>query len=254
MPSRWKALVIGSYDFRKVCKTQLICMKLFKKIIAFANKLIVCLRFKNVHTKGSELLMVRTEVSSGNTLEFWDSDIVKSRVTISGIGSIVTLNGALMQRSSIRIEGKNSRVEFEPGVKFRDSTIILRGDSLTVKIRRNSTTGGVRIVNVGQSCDVVIGENCMLSDNVEIWASDTHKIFDRNGVWINRESSVEIQDNVWVGSHVKILKGVKVGKGAILGMGSLVTKDIEEATLNVGAPSKAIKRDLRWTNSYTDDL
>jgi acetyltransferase-like isoleucine patch superfamily enzyme len=39
-----------------------------------------------------------------------------------------------------------------------------------------------------------------------------------------------------------ILKGVKIGRGAIIGAGSIVTKDVESWTLNVGNPIRSVKK------------
>lgn len=53
--------------------------------------------------------------------------------------------------------------------------------------------------------------------------------------------SVEIGNDVWIGENVIILGNVKIGDGAIIGAGSIVTKDIEPYSINVGVPSKIIK-------------
>jgi acetyltransferase-like isoleucine patch superfamily enzyme len=53
--------------------------------------------------------------------------------------------------------------------------------------------------------------------------------------------SIEIGNDVWIGYGVHILEGVKIGNGAVIGACSLVTKDIEPYTINVGVPTKKIK-------------
>lgn len=50
-----------------------------------------------------------------------------------------------------------------------------------------------------------------------------------------------IEDDVWIGHNTTILKGVKIGKGAIIGACSVVTKDIAPWTVNVGNPLRVIK-------------
>lgn len=52
---------------------------------------------------------------------------------------------------------------------------------------------------------------------------------------------VNIADDVWIGAHVSILSGVKIGKGAVIGAGSVVTKDIPPYAVAVGVPAKVIK-------------
>jgi len=59
------------------------------------------------------------------------------------------------------------------------------------------------------------------------------------------EKSVIIKDFVWCGIGVKILPGVTVGEGAIIGMGSVVTKDVPPCAIVGGNPAKVIKyRDI----------
>jgi acetyltransferase-like isoleucine patch superfamily enzyme len=52
---------------------------------------------------------------------------------------------------------------------------------------------------------------------------------------------ITIEDDVWLGSGVKILDGVTIGKGAVIGAGSVVTKDIPPLSVAVGVPAKVIK-------------
>jgi acetyltransferase-like isoleucine patch superfamily enzyme len=54
-------------------------------------------------------------------------------------------------------------------------------------------------------------------------------------------SPTKIGDRVWVGANVTILKGVNIGNDAVIGAGSVVTKDIPEKAIAVGNPAKVIK-------------
>jgi len=50
-----------------------------------------------------------------------------------------------------------------------------------------------------------------------------------------------IEDDVWIGTRVIILKGVKICEGAIVGAGSLVTREVPPYSINVGSPSRPIR-------------
>lgn len=55
------------------------------------------------------------------------------------------------------------------------------------------------------------------------------------------ERPVVIGNDVWIGGRVIILPGVKIGDGAIIGAGSVVTKDVSEYDVVAGNPARVIK-------------
>lgn len=56
------------------------------------------------------------------------------------------------------------------------------------------------------------------------------------------DGKIVIEDDVWVGSNAIILHGVKIGRGAVIGAGSIVTKSVPPYAIAVGNPAKIIKR------------
>jgi Acetyltransferase (isoleucine patch superfamily) len=54
-------------------------------------------------------------------------------------------------------------------------------------------------------------------------------------------AKIVIEDDVWIGANATILPGVKVGRGSVIGAGSVVNKDIPEYSLAVGVPAKVIR-------------
>ena len=51
-----------------------------------------------------------------------------------------------------------------------------------------------------------------------------------------------IEDDVWLGAGVIVLKGVRIGRGAVVGAGSVVTKNIESLAIVVGVPARVVGR------------
>jgi len=93
--------------------------------------------------------------------------------------------------------------------------------------------------------NLVFGNNIMIGPNLVIECDD--HIFDRVGVTIfeNRDSreigSVTIENDVWLGAGVTVLKGVKIGEGVVVGAHSVVSKSIPPYTIAVGTPCKPIR-------------
>lgn len=53
-----------------------------------------------------------------------------------------------------------------------------------------------------------------------------------------RRAPVIIEDDVWIGAHVVVLPGVRIGKGAVVGAGSVVTRDVPSMAVVAGAPAR----------------
>jgi len=89
---------------------------------------------------------------------------------------------------------------------------------------------------------ISIGDGVIISKGVTIRDSDNHYI---NG---NLENSapIVIEDNVWIGLNVTILKGVKIENGSVIAAGSVVTKDVKRNTLVGGVPARVIKENITW--------
>ena len=89
--------------------------------------------------------------------------------------------------------------------------------------------GGIYIGN-----DVLIGHNaCLLTLNHEI---DPESRTDMH------PKSIFIDDKAWLGSNVTVLPGIRIGEGAIVAAGAVVTKDVPANTVVGGVPAKIIKK------------
>lgn len=93
--------------------------------------------------------------------------------------------------------------------------------------------------------DVEMGQYVMIGPNLLITGSD-HR-FDRPGVAVifsgrpEREICV-LEDDVWIGARVTILKGLRVGRGSIVAAGAVVTRDVPPYSIVGGVPAKLIRQ------------
>jgi acetyltransferase-like isoleucine patch superfamily enzyme len=110
-----------------------------------------------------------------------------------------------------------------------------------IEIGDNSELNNFTIVNSGG--EIIIGKNVLIGPKVNIIAYN-HSFEDIN-IPIKKQKSktspIIIEDDVWIGANVTILPGVKIGKGAVIGANSVVNKDIEPLSINVGVPCRKIK-------------
>ncbi len=232
-------------------------MKIYIKIFfSFFYKLKSLLLMNKINNKGNKyrlpLFFYKSKtIMNGikNSLQIF-SKVEKSMFFISGNGNKLIANAIEIINTSISVTGNNNEIIFEKDTKIRNCNIIIRGNGCKILIGNQTTIGGARIINVGTNCLIKIGNKCLFSDNIEIWASDTHSIFDSNNTMINPEKDIIINDNVWIGTHVKILKGVTIGQGCVVGIATLVTKDIPSNTLSVGNPNRVIKEGISWDVNY----
>lgn len=94
---------------------------------------------------------------------------------------------------------------------------------------------------------ITIGSDVLIGGNTVIYDTDFHSldanVRARTGGG-TREAvckPVRIDDGVFIGAHCIILKGVHIGKNAVIGAGSVVTKDVGESEVWAGNPAKRIR-------------
>lgn len=117
---------------------------------------------------------------------------------------------------------------------YNNSSISI-GHSTYIGENNNIRAGGGRIE---------IGNYCSISQHITIVASN-HTIrkndLIQNQRWDTNNNFVIIEDDVWIGANSVILPGVKIHRGAVIGAGSVVTKDIPENAIAYGNPARVIK-------------
>jgi len=78
---------------------------------------------------------------------------------------------------------------------------------------------------------VRVGANCLIIDG------DAHQGDPRSG----KNRPIVIEDNVWIGGAVTVMKGVTIGRNSLIGYGSIVNKDIPANVVAAGNPCRVIR-------------
>jgi maltose O-acetyltransferase len=98
-------------------------------------------------------------------------------------------------------------------------------------------------------CFIDAGERVEIGNNVLIgpyvYITDGDHGMDPSSMRITQPMSlapVIIEDGVWIGARASILKGVKIGRNAVIGAGAVVTRSVEENDVAAGVPAKSIRK------------
>ena len=185
----------------------------------------------------------------GNILLFYFG---KNKIIIRGRGNVVERDfSSKIQNCRIRIIGNNNKLVISNGCSLNGVRMLLQGDNNEIILGRgvhiNASPLQPTVINACNGTKIIIGENSLLSNNIEIHSTDYHYIYDAGGKCINPDADVSIGKHVWIGLGVKVLKGSTIADNTIVGAGSIVSGNIDApCSMVVGVPAKIIKKGVTW--------
>lgn len=148
---------------------------------------------------------------------------------------------------------------------FIDDFVTIFGDDGTVVLAKRVHLHRGTIIEVGQGGKVVIGEythiqpGCNINGYVgEVWIGRKvmisagcgftpyqHQLDNLRQPMSDQEltskGNIVIEDDVWLGMGVKVMDGVRIGRGAVVGANAVVTKDVPPYSIAVGVPARVIR-------------
>jgi acetyltransferase-like isoleucine patch superfamily enzyme len=186
-------------------------------------------------------------------------------VIIAFLRKLVHSNRARNNRSQVTRVGDGTRLDGlidrrAAGAEINIGThcliqgqIVVERDESRVNLADRVLLGGGSVIDCALSVtverDVLISYACIIAD------SDNHSIYPEQRVgdlalWMDGRKSnwhlaemapIRICEGAWIGARSIILKGVTIGAGAVVGMGSVVTKDVPPRTVVAGNPARVIR-------------
>ena len=139
------------------------------------------------------------------------------------------------------------------GLVFGDFVTISRGVMIRPSSYYGKDLGGGLVIGanssigpygyVGCSGKIRIGSNVMFGPKCSLFAenhifSDAKKTIKSQGV---KQKGIVVEDDCWIGSNVIILDGVTIGRGSVIGAGTLVTKDIPAGSVVMDKRNKSME-------------
>lgn len=148
------------------------------------------------------------------------------------------------------------KVELGKRVHIYGDTFIQTGRGGSIKIGNDSHIQprcqlSAYLSNIHIGCRVQIAPNCAFYPYDHGMEPD-RPIIEQP---LQTKGGINIGDDVWIGFGVIVLDGVKIGRGAVIGAGSVVTHDIPDYAIATGIPARVIrKRGEMITKENTSDI
>lgn len=192
-----------------------------------------------------------------------------SHVERHGRGMLLPYKNAVIEMdkgAKIIIEGDGS-IAINPNrprgshaeafIRMRENAVLRVHKSLslcykaTIEIHRDAE---VEIGSAYINSDAVIlaakkiklGEECLVSRMVFIFDADHHPIYNEAGEQVNLPRPVVIGNHVWIGLQSVVVRGSKIGDGAVIAANSLVGGKIKAGTMASGNPARSYS-EIKWS-------
>ena len=187
---------------------------------------------------------------------------IKKKIYFSPLGRIISImqNALAVFHKPFMVYGYRNRVtgKYLKNVRMSSTVVIMNKKGLNVG--DNVWIWHDTIIDATHG--VTIGEGCQIGANCGIFTHSSHmaiRLMGKNFIRADRDERVgyitaptQIGEYTFVSSGTYILAGVKIGKGCVIGSNSVITKDIPDYSVVVGA-SKIIKSILPEDAEFFND-
>ncbi len=157
----------------------------------------------------------------------------------------------------LRLLGPGPRIAGDGIIDIGDQVQLAEGMSIIVgiglperahlEIKNHVSFTGYHTIAVARR--VCIGNHCRIGPGASIYDNDMHPLdpMERRKDWSVdhlqiQSAPVVFEDDVWVGAHAVVLKGVTLHRGAVVGAGAVVTESVPPMCVVAGNPARVIKR------------
>ncbi|MGE3507404.1 MAG: acyltransferase [Vicinamibacterales bacterium] len=158
---------------------------------------------------------------------------VRGRVSLDGSMPLVYGDGSIVVHDNVHIGNRNTWIV---GLKVFPNA--------RLEIGAGTILGYLNVFSVAQS--ITIGRHCLFAGEIKVIDNNSHSLdFEKRRanapLHASEVAPIVIDDDVWIGTNCIILKGVTIGRGAVVAAGSVVTRDVPPFTVVAGNPARVVK-------------
>lgn len=180
---------------------------------------------------------------------------------------------------NIYIKGNNNLITIEKNCKLTDVSFFIFGNdnkinisenfsgifvefhmeqnNNTIQIGKGTTMHGRGHRNIHFALDegtnIIVGEDCMFSNDIQLRSSDSHSIVDLERRRLNHAKDIKIGNHCWIGLRSLLMKGVELADNTVVAAGSICTRKYDEQhTILAGNPAKVVKRNINWDRKFLE--
>jgi len=160
---------------------------------------------------------------------------------------ILMMNGGHIGKNVKIYEGvkiaskKGCPINIGDNVSIEKGVVISTSEKGKISIGNNVYVGEYSVLTSNEAIE--IGDNVLISPHNDI--VDFNHIYQDPTKPVNQQGvvtkKITIQEDAWIGSGSKILMGVTIGRGAVIGAGSIITKDVPPGYVVVGNSTRVLK-------------
>jgi maltose O-acetyltransferase len=134
--------------------------------------------------------------------------------------------GTMTFADRVRLDGTTVRLEF----------VTSPGACLSIGYDTYINYG----TNISATSSVTIGDHCAIGQYSIIMDNDYHNPKDHRE--FGHSQPIVIEDDVWIGARVIVLKGSRIGQGSVIGANSVVNGEIPPGSLAAGSPARVLRK------------
>lgn len=185
---------------------------------------------------------------NGNKLVNLKKIVWNSQIDIHGTNNrIILKKGGVLNGCKIIIHGNDNLIEIGESTSLISGELIIEDDKNKIIIGNDTQICGKTLLACMEGTQIVIGNHCLFSSQIMLRTGDSHSILNMEGKRINFSKDIIVEDHVWIGVGVSLMKGAMISGDSVVGAKSVVTHSFNKRNVAIaGNPAKIIKENVNW--------